>query len=128
MDNTSQDENLDIQAIRVAVRPLLDDIIDNVDTLSRMSNLGGNESVHEQETDNCALAMVFGRHLRLYKEDMKVLALGMLLLDELKNPWDVNPRIDLSTNRVDENGIERNILRTLKPGAYGIGESQSACR
>lgn len=50
-----------------------------------------------------------------------------MLLDELKNPWEVNPRIDLSTNRVDENGIERNILRTLEPGAYGIGESHSAC-
>jgi len=291
MDNTSQDENLDLQAIRVAVRPLLDGIIDDVDALSRMSNLQGIESVHEQATDNCALAMAFGRHLRLYKEDMKVLAMGMLLLDvgklkiqsnilnkpglltksefavakkhvlfgvqilqntdginesiigmvqthherldgsgypgglegeqipvfgliaaivdtynamirkthyreaieshkvlqelykwrgkyfhgelvnqflqclgvyptgalvemtsgevgiviaqnsddrlrptismlldELKNPWEVNPRIDLSTDRVDENGIERSILRTLKPGAYGIGESQSACR
>jgi len=50
-----------------------------------------------------------------------------MLLDELKNPWEANPRIDLSTDRVDENGIERNILRTLKPGAYGIGESHSAC-
>ena len=50
-----------------------------------------------------------------------------MLLDELKNPWELNPRIDLSTNRVDENGTERNILRTLKPGAYGIGESQSTC-
>ena len=26
-----------------------------------------------------------------------------------------------------KNDIERNILRTLKPGAYGIGESHSAC-
>jgi hypothetical protein len=51
-----------------------------------------------------------------------------ILLDELKIPWEVNPRIDLSTDRVDENGIERNILRTLKPGAYGIGESQFASR
>ena len=50
-----------------------------------------------------------------------------MLLDDLKKPWEVNPRIDLSTDRVDENGIERNILRTLKPGTYGIGESQSAC-
>ena len=51
-----------------------------------------------------------------------------MLLDELKNPWEVNPRIDLSTNRVDENGIERNISRTLEPGAYGISESQFAAK
>ena len=51
-----------------------------------------------------------------------------MLLDELKNPWEVNPHIDLSTDRVDENGIERNILRTLRPGAYGISESQFAAK
>ena len=291
MDNTGQDENLDLEAIKATVRPLLDSMISNVEALSWLSSARGNEDIQKQATDNCALALVFARHLGLYREDRKVLAMGMLLLDvgklkisadilnkpgsltkaeftvikkhvefgvkilrntsginesiigmvqthherfdgsgypsglegeqipvcgliaaiidtynamtrktlyrgaiahhkalqelyrwrdkyfhgelvdqflqclgaystgelvemtsgevgiviaqnpgdrlrptvsmlldELKNPWEVNPRIDLSTNRVDENGIERNILRTLKPGAYGIDESRSACK
>ncbi len=290
MDNTGRDENLDLDAIKATVRPLLDSMISNVKALSWMSSARGNEDIQKQATDNCALALVFARHMGLYREDRKVLAMGMLLLDvgklkisanilnkpgsltktefaatkkhvefgvkilrntsgineliigmvqthherfdgsgypgglegeqipvfgliaaiidtynamtrktlyrgaiahhkvlqelyrwrdkyfqgdlveqflqclgvystgelvemtsgevgiviaqnpgdrlrptvsmlldELKNPWEVNPRIDLSTNRVDENGIERNILRTLRPGAYGISESQFAC-
>ena len=288
MDTTCRDDNLDLQAIRTTLQPLLGAMIGNVDVLSWMSSVRGSEDIRMQAIDNCALALVFGRHLGLYSEDLKVLALGTLLLDvgklkisanilnkpgaltktefaatkkhvefgvqilrntrginesiismvqthherydgsgypgglkggqipvfgliaaiidtysamtrktlyrdaiahhtvlqelykwrdkyyqgdlvlhflqclgvystgelvemtsgevgiviaqnsndrlrptismlldELKSPWEVSPRIDLSTNRVDENGIERNILRTLKPGSYGISESIS---
>jgi HD-GYP domain-containing protein (c-di-GMP phosphodiesterase class II) len=81
MDNVKLGENLDIQAIRGVVQPLLDSMIRNVDALLWMLNTQENESVYNQATDNCALAIAFGRHLGLYKEEIRVLAMGMLLMD-----------------------------------------------
>jgi hypothetical protein len=46
-----------------------------------------------------------------------------MLLDEQKNIWEISPIIDMATNLVDASGIERKILRALKPGAYGIDSS-----
>ena len=46
-----------------------------------------------------------------------------MVLNEQKTHWEISPVIDLSTNRVDANGLERKILRALKPGAYGIDSS-----
>ena len=41
MDNTGRDENLDVDAIKATVRPLLDSMIGNVEALSWMSSARG---------------------------------------------------------------------------------------
>jgi hypothetical protein len=71
MDNAGRDENLDVDAIKATVRPLLDGMISNVESLSWMSSARGSEDIQKQATDNCALALVFARHLGLYREDRK---------------------------------------------------------
>lgn len=47
-----------------------------------------------------------------------------MLLDEYKDPWQSNPIIKLSKNRVDANGVRRKILHALKSGSYGISSWQ----
>ena len=47
-----------------------------------------------------------------------------MLLDENKDPWQSNPIIHLSKNRVDANGVRRKILHALKSGSYGISSWQ----
>ena len=47
-----------------------------------------------------------------------------MLLDEHKDPWQSNPIINLSKNRVDANGVRRKILHALKSGSYGISSWQ----
>lgn len=81
MDSVRKGDNLDVQAIRSAVQPLLDSIIRNVDALQWMLTAQDNAGIYLQTTSNCTLAIAFGRHLGLYKEDIRILAMGMLLLD-----------------------------------------------
>ena len=81
MDNAKKGDNLDVQAIRSAVQPLLNSIIRNVDALQWMLTVQENENIYAQATSNCTLSIAFGRHLGLYKEDIRILAMGMLLLD-----------------------------------------------
>ena len=47
-----------------------------------------------------------------------------MLLDEYKDPWQSNPIIILSKNRVDAKGVRRKILHALKSGSYGIASWQ----
>ncbi len=47
-----------------------------------------------------------------------------MLLDEHKDPWQSNPIIHLSKNRVDAKGVRRKILHALKSGSYGISSWQ----
>ncbi len=82
MDNIRDGDNLDVEAVRKAVQPMLDSMIRNSDALLWMLKVQQNDSYrYTRATDNCALAIAFGRHLGLYKEDLRVLAMGMLLLD-----------------------------------------------
>ena len=81
MDNAKRGENLDVQSIRASVQPLLDSDIRNVDALQWSLALQDDENLHTRATNNCSLAIAFGRHLGLYKEDMRILSMGMLLLD-----------------------------------------------
>ncbi|MCH7881231.1 MAG: HD-GYP domain-containing protein [Proteobacteria bacterium] len=81
MDNARRGDNLDVQAIRAAVQPLLDSIIRNVDALQWMLKVQDDKNLYTQATNNCTLGIAFGRHLGLYKEDIRILAMGMLLLD-----------------------------------------------
>jgi len=81
MDNAKRGENLDVQSIRATVQPLLDSVIRNVDAIQWSLALEEDENLYTIAINNCSLAIAFGRHLGLYKEDMRILAMGMLLLD-----------------------------------------------
>jgi len=81
MDNVKKGDNLDIKTIKASVQPLLDSMIRNTDALLWLANIKENSSLYNQALDNCTIAIAFGRHLGLYKEDIRVLAIGMLLLD-----------------------------------------------
>lgn len=82
MDNLKTGDSLDLQAVRSAIQPMLDSMIRNSDTLLWMLRLRENDEYsYQHATDNCVLALAFGRFLGLYKEDLRTLAMGMLLLD-----------------------------------------------
>ena len=81
MENVRGGTNLDVQAINVAIQPLLDSMIRNVDALLWMLRIQNNEDSYQQATENCALALAFGRHLGLHMAEIKTLGMGMLLLD-----------------------------------------------
>jgi len=81
MNDINSGGNLDVQAINESVQPLLDSMIRNVDALLWMLRIQDNEEAYIQATENCALALAFGRHLGLHMPDIRALAMGMLLLD-----------------------------------------------
>ena len=82
MDNLKAGENLDIGAVRNAVQPILESVIRNSDALLWVSEMQKKDAyTYSHSLDNCSLAIAFGRHLGLYKEDLRNLAMGLLLMD-----------------------------------------------
>ena len=82
MDNIKAGENLDIGAVRNAVQPILESVIRNSDALLWVSEMQKKDKyTYSHSLDNCSLAIAFGRHLGLYKEDLRNLAMGLLLMD-----------------------------------------------
>jgi len=82
MDNVKAGDNLDVQKVREAIQPMLDSMIRNSDALLWMLKVQqDNSPLYTRARDNCALGIAFGRHLGMYKEDLRLLAMGMLLLD-----------------------------------------------
>ena len=82
MDNLKAGENLDINAVRNAVQPILESVIRNSDALLWVSEMQKKDAyTYSHSLDNCALAIAFGRHLGLYKEDLRNLSMGLLLMD-----------------------------------------------
>ena len=81
MDNIKVGDNLDVQAVKAAIQPLLDSMIRNADALLWMLSAQDNNYAYKRATDNCTLAIAFGRHLGLHKEDLRLLAMSLLLVD-----------------------------------------------
>ncbi len=82
MDNLKAGENLDIGAVRNAVQPILESVIRNSDAFLWVSQMQKKDAyTYSHSLDNCALGIAFGRHLGLYKEDLRNLAMGLLLMD-----------------------------------------------
>ena len=81
MDNIKKGDNLDVQAIKASVQPLLESLIRNTDALLWRANIKESSNLYNQALENCTIAIAFGRHLGLFKEDIRILAIGMLLLD-----------------------------------------------
>lgn len=82
MDNLKAGDNLDISAVRNAVQPILESVIRNSDALLWVSEMRKKDAyTYSHSLDNCSLGIAFGRHLGLYKEDLRNLAMGLLLMD-----------------------------------------------
>lgn len=82
MDNIKAGENLDVSAVRGAVQPVLESVIRNSDALLWVSEMRKkDEYTYSHSLDNCSLGIAFGRHLGLYKEDLRNLSMGLLLMD-----------------------------------------------
>ncbi|MDH5484686.1 MAG: HD-GYP domain-containing protein [Gammaproteobacteria bacterium] len=82
MDDVRIGKNLNLEAVRGVVEPVLESIIRNPDALLWLSRLRQKDNyTYSHSVDNCALAIAFGRHLGLPRDDIRILAIGMLLLD-----------------------------------------------
>jgi len=82
MDNLKAGDNLDIGTIRGAVEPVMDSMIRNSDATLWLAEMREKDAyTYSHSLDNCALGIAFGRHLGLYREDLRSLALGLLLMD-----------------------------------------------
>jgi HD-GYP domain-containing protein (c-di-GMP phosphodiesterase class II) len=82
MEGLKEGKNLDIDAIKGVVEPILDSIVRNAEAyrwISMMQKKSGYTYSHS--VDNCALAITFGRHMGLPKKDLRTLAIGLLMMD-----------------------------------------------
>jgi HD-GYP domain-containing protein (c-di-GMP phosphodiesterase class II) len=82
MDNLKAGDNLNMHAVREAVEPLMESMVRNSDAMLWLSEMREKDAyTYSHSVDNCSLSIAFGRHLGLYKEDMRSLAMGCLLMD-----------------------------------------------
>lgn len=82
MDDVRSGKNLNIEAVREVVEPILDSMIRNSESLMWLKQLRKKDSyTYAHSVDNSALAIAFGRHMGLPKSDIRTLSMGMLLMD-----------------------------------------------
>lgn len=73
---------LDIDKAKEAVDPILNSVIRNSDAFMWLSKMRDHDSSsYEHSVQNCALGIVFGRHIGLSKAELSTLAVGLLLMD-----------------------------------------------
>ena len=127
MDDLKAGDNLDVGAVRNAVQPILESVIRNSDALLWVSEMQKKDAyTYSHSLDNCSLAIAFGRHLGLYKEDLRNLAMGLLLMDvgKIKVPDEILNKT--STLSVDEfNEMKKHVYYgvDLLRNTEGINES-----
>jgi len=82
MDDVKQGKNLNIDAVRGVVEPILESIIRNSEAYMWLSMMQKKNSyTYSHSVDNCALAIAFGRFMGLPKKDLRTLAIGLLMMD-----------------------------------------------
>lgn len=82
MDDVKEGKNLNIQAVRGVVQPILDSIIRNSEAYLWLSMMQKKSAyTYSHSVDNCALAIAFGRYMGLPKKDLQTLAIGLLMMD-----------------------------------------------
>jgi HD-GYP domain-containing protein (c-di-GMP phosphodiesterase class II) len=68
--------------VKGVVEPILESVIRNPEALMWLTQMRHKDSyTYAHSVDNCALAIAFGRHMGLYKDDLNTLATGLLLMD-----------------------------------------------
>ena len=82
MEDVKEGKNLDIEAVRAVVEPVLDSIIRNSEAYMWLSMIQRKSAyTYSHSVDNCALAIAFGRHMGLPKKDLRTLSIGLLMMD-----------------------------------------------
>ena len=82
MDDVKEGKNLNIEAVRGVVEPILDSIIRNSEAYMWLSMMQKKSAyTYSHSVDNCALAIAFGRFMGLPKKDLRTLAIGLLMMD-----------------------------------------------
>ncbi len=82
MEDVKSGKNLNIEAVRGVVEPILDSIIRNSEAYMWLSMMQKKSSYsYSHSVDNCALAIAFGRFMGLPKKDLRTLAIGLLMMD-----------------------------------------------
>ena len=82
MEDVKEGKNLNIEAVRGVVEPVLGSIIRNSEAYMWLSMMQKkNAYTYSHAIDNCALAVAFGRFMGLPKKDLRTLAIGLLMMD-----------------------------------------------
>lgn len=82
MDDVKQGKNLNIQAVRGVVEPILDSIIRNSEAYMWLLMMQKKSAyTYSHSVNNCALAIAFGRFMGLPKKDLRTLSTGLLMMD-----------------------------------------------
>jgi HD-GYP domain-containing protein (c-di-GMP phosphodiesterase class II) len=92
MESVKSGNDVDVHQVKGVVGPILESIIRNPEALMWLTQMRHKDSyTYSHSVDNCALAIAFGRHMGLPKEDMNTLAMGMLLMDigKMKVPAEI---------------------------------------
>jgi len=82
MESVKSGKSVDVKQAKNVVEPILESIIRNPEALMWLTQMRHKDSyTYSHSVDNCALAIAFGRHLGLPKDDLNTLAMGLLLMD-----------------------------------------------
>ena len=82
MESVKAGKSINAEEVKGVVEPILESVIRNPEALMWLTQMRHKDSyTYAHSVDNCALAIAFGRHMGLYKEDLNTLATGLLLMD-----------------------------------------------
>lgn len=82
MKNIKEGGDINIGSIEGVVDPILSSVVRNPEAYMWLSMMKGTSDYsYSHSINNCALAIVFGRHLGIPKEELKILAIGLLMMD-----------------------------------------------
>ncbi len=96
MDDIRLGRALNVQAIEGSVSEMVDSILRNPDAMSWLTQLRRKDADQEQHSINvCILALTFGRHLGLPRDEMQKLGISALLHDigKLQVPEDLLKKV-----------------------------------
>lgn len=92
MESVKAGKSVDVRQVKGVVEPILESIIRNPEALMWLTQMRHKDSyTYSHSVDNCALAIAFGRHMGLPKDDLNTLAMGLLVMDigKMKVPAEV---------------------------------------
>ena len=82
MEAVKSGKQIKIEDAKSVIEPILESIIRNTEALMWLTQMRQKDAyTYSHSVDNCALAIAFGKHLGLPKEDLRTLAMGLLLMD-----------------------------------------------
>ena len=82
MEAVKSGKQIKVEDAKSVIEPILESIIRNSEALMWLTQMRQKDAyTYSHSVDNCALAIAFGKHLGLPKEDLRTLATGLLLMD-----------------------------------------------